>query len=385
VPEVVFRHIGGKKHQQKVEASLGVTPGATPGVRELPEKYITQGIIAGDGMNGIKIGDYKCMICNAGPFQAITVVDQHINSKKHIKAAAPKEATPVATAGSAAKQLGPFGDHEWNFPAYIKADEENKLLVCEICQISNTATPMRMHLGGHKHGAKCRARGCEEMIFVKERDRLEYVLSGAPVVREGFKAPRVSKLPKQSADDEPEAVSGSPQQENLPEGWEEKLDPATGRSYYFHYEKGNAQWERPKASDETASALLCGVCTSESTPSTREPLPEGWEEYLDPDSGESYFYNTVSKNCQWDRPCAAAAQEENGKEEYGEAAPGLPPGWVQVWVREEKRYYYADIIEQQPQWTRPPTYVHLPWSREIDPKGSAFWSCPEVSRQEWYL
>lgn len=239
------------------------------------------------------------------------------------------------------------------------------------------------------------------MIFVKERDRLEYVLSGAPVVREGFKAPRVSKLPKPSTDGEPEVVSSSPKDADgshgdvtehafgnnnsgptaantiLPKGWEEKLDPATGCPYYFHYTTGVAQWQRPEAGEaqlETASAGL-----SLGKPSIREPLPEGWEEYLDPNSGDAYFYNTVSKTCQWDRPSAAAAQEEDG-----EAVLGLPPGWVQVWAREDNRYYYADTVEQQPQWTQPPAYVHQPWAREIDPQGKAFWSCTEVARQDWF-
>ena len=41
------------------------------------------------------------------------------------------------------------------------------------------------------------------------------------------------------------------------------------------------------------------------TPKPDDMLPDGWAEKSDPSSGRKYYVNHLTKQTQWDRPCAA--------------------------------------------------------------------------------
>mmetsp|Transcript_47169 Transcript_47169/g.146120 ORF Transcript_47169/g.146120 Transcript_47169/m.146120 type:complete len:610 (-) Transcript_47169:195-2024(-) len=285
VPLVVKRHMEAQKHKKKLEQKQGGGPGS--GLSEdLPEEYIMQGIVAGDGFNDIRIGEYKCQVCDAGPFNALQTVEAHLKSKKHIKNTT--TAPESTTTGEDAK-MESFEDHLWNFPDYVTLDES--VLTCTLCGAKAlTVMAMYMHLGGDKHAKKCRTSGQEEVLHIKERGQLEFVVTGRPVVRSGFKRPKpgdrvAAAAAAASQPSEAASSSRAPQSKSrpLPDGWQEETDPSSGYAYYYNISLKISQWERP-----------------EEPP----PLPPGWDRVWDEGAMRHYYADVETQRSQWDPPPA---------------------------------------------------------------------------------
>jgi len=357
VPMVVERHMEGKKHRQKLEAKAGITTGPSGEVQELPEKYTEQGIIMGDGVNEVKVGEFKCTICKSGPLPSLTNVDQHIQSKKHQKAMGvksdpdPKEAEPEGD---------PFEDCLWNMPDYCEPVQNGTPfptgMNCTLCT-SQATTPKQMycHLGGAKHQKACRTRNLPELIYIPDKERLDFLESGMAVVRKGFKARRRSSTSAHKA-------SSSTQ-------------PA----------KADSPLAQSTAYLTPADLLL-------------PPLLDGWEEHQDPHSGYSYYYNPETKVSTWERPEAPqpVPQPQPAEPEPAEPEPAqpaqpalvapalpssdLPPGWQAVTLEDgTDRVYYADMETQAASWERPPPYEPHEWERLVDPSGDAYWRCDALA------
>jgi len=349
VPLVVERHMGGRKHKKNLEAKQNLGMEGTGTVDDLPEKYTKEGIVAGDGLNGIQRGEYKCTICDAGPFNALVTADAHIKSKKHQNKIAPPEPAPSVDV----IKKDPFEEHMWNFPDYVKLEDGQ--LTCTICPSKAAAVlPMRMHLGGNTHAKKCRSINVDEILYIKERDRLELFRNGQPVVRSGFKQPK----PGSKAVEVP--VEKQRHQATAPE----IVQVATP------LQQGIEAIGDDGGSDNTGVAV--GVAETLASPDA-ETLPFGWEECIDKETGASYYCNNALKISQWERP----------KQSPRQSVQRLPPGW-QVAVDEQGKQYYADLETQTSQWEAPPNYVHGDWSRQVDAAGRAFWSCfsPSLSFYE---
>jgi len=338
VPEVVGRHLEGNKHKRKMEDKRGLGTGPAQVVKELPDEYTMQGIAVGDGINNIKVGEFKCTVCNAGPFNNLASIDQHIKSAKHKKAMAPPTAPDPST--PAEPQRDPFQECLWNMPDYV--EQEGFTMNCTLC-ISKASTPLQMylHLGGQKHAKKCRSSNYPELIHIKERGRLEVLDTGAPVVRRGFKAPKRSGSAgnKLTSSNDKENVAGEVAASKV---------------------KETAESEEPAAQPQQPQ---------------QRPLAEGWQEHVDPASGAPYYFNPSTRVSQWERP--EAQRQELPLE--ASAPTRLPPGWRAVMAQDQPDcVYYADVETQASQWDPPPAYVEYDWKRHVDPSGQPFWACEQL-------
>ncbi|CAB9511698.1 transport protein SEC16B [Seminavis robusta] len=122
---------------------------------------------------------------------------------------------------------------------------------------------------------------------------------------------------------------------DLPPGWEVGEDPTTGDVFYFNTIEKITTFERPSlakgtpevsATEQTDGTLKEGVLSSptednegvpENTPSQSE-LPPGWQEMVDPGTGNVYYFNEVDGTTTWDRPVGTV---EKGTEAEDETHP----------------------------------------------------------------
>ena len=69
---------------------------------------------------------------------------------------------------------------------------------------------------------------------------------------------------------------------------------------------------------QAASVSQPSASTPDSAPAPEEsekpPLPDGWSEHFDPNSGQHYYYNAADGTTSWDRPQAPEAKEPVLKE-----------------------------------------------------------------------
>jgi len=121
---------------------------------------------------------------------------------------------------------------------------------------------------------------------------------------------------------------------NLPPGWEQLIDPRTGRTYYQNHITRSTQWEPPVA---PPVAPVSAAATS---------LPPGWSENIDAKTGRKYYSNHITKTTQWERPTVSTAPMPPVNQQ-------LPPGWVMLLDSRTGRYYYSNSILKKTQWERP--------------------------------
>merc|ERR1712039_198101 len=171
--------------------------------------------------------------------------------------------------------------------------------------------PMFMHLGGDKHARKCRTLRQDEVLYIKERERMESLHTGQPVIRSGFRIPRKG--------DEP-------------------------------YDWRPKDIRKPKKTNPLV---------------VLQPLLAGWEEHVDESSGYLFYYNTETNETTWIRPTPPAQPSDGSR---------LPPGWQEIWNEEAKQPYYCDPQSGRSQWHPPNTYIHADWQRLTDKENLAYWS-----------
>ena len=57
---------------------------------------------------------------------------------------------------------------------------------------------------------------------------------------------------------------------------------------------------------EPAVAVLLPASAPGPEPAAEEALPDGWEARVSSSTGETYFFNTVTQESEWDRPTTGA-------------------------------------------------------------------------------
>ena len=103
----------------------------------------------------------------------------------------------------------------------------------------------------------------------------------------------------------------------LPPNWVARVDPNTGRTYYANTVTNTTQWEFPQSSQpsitqqqplenyEQSSPIQQGsqMVSQSQQEQQSQPLPPNWIACVDPNTGRTYYANTVTRTTQWEFPC----------------------------------------------------------------------------------
>ncbi|EQC37737.1 hypothetical protein SDRG_04764 [Saprolegnia diclina VS20] len=89
----------------------------------------------------------------------------------------------------------------------------------------------------------------------------------------------------------PRAEVGGASKNQLPTGWLEAKDAATGDIYYWNETTKETSWTKPGAAVEEPPV---------------EDLPDGWQLVTDPTTQSSYYWNVHTQETQWEKPVSLA-------------------------------------------------------------------------------
>lgn len=431
VPMVVGRHLESTKHIKKVEGKkgIGLAPGQLHNIPALPEEYRSQHIISGADENGgsLKLGEFKCTLCDAGPFNAFATIDAHLKSKKHMRhmQPAPLEPAPIQ---EVFEQKDSFAERLWNMPNYVEVLEGGKMLDCTLCSSKAPAIlAMCKHLGGNFHAKKCRQHGYPEVLWIEARNRVEEMASGKAVVREGFRKPKnCDEEDAQAARANAETKAKVKKVRDvfpLPQGWQEHKDPASAQYYYYHHATKTSTWIRPDP-DPDPSAPACPTSLPsaeeavEAQAATQATCDAQAESQHAPNQAQAEIQTQADVHAQpaekvqsadqsqvqaqgpsnqtpvqiqnivhaaageerkrstWaQKKAAQAAEAAAASTAKDEEHARLPPGWVAVWSTDYGEYYYCDAAAHLAQWEQPVPHVQDPWKRLVDGHERAYWTC----------
>eukprot|EP00934_Nitzschia_sp_Nitz4_P008522 Nitzschia sp. Nitz4//scaffold34_size148208//91553//101858//NITZ4_002988-RA/size148208-snap-gene-0.209-mRNA-1//1//CDS//3329548819//8512//frame0 len=189
--------------------------------------------------------------------------------------------------------------------------------------------------------------------------------------------------------------------DELPSGWVIMVDDQTGEAYYYNEITQETSWELPMESQDLKDPSSDVRADVDHLPSTEEqnpprseeealdvdattklgekvsgirapmeededamtqaPLPVGWVEAIDPDSGTTYFFNEVSNETTWDRPTEGVNNIDDSNA-YGEdgGSSDLPDGWTEIIDEDSGKVYYLNELENTTTWEKPTTTETAP-------------------------
>ena len=116
----------------------------------------------------------------------------------------------------------------------------------------------------------------------------------------------------------------------------ETTSPDDGQVYYYNTITGDTSWDRPSPPAETPISapepdILADKLGNDASPPEEEtpkdsttevfsstededsPLPQGWEEGLDPSTNQLYYFNSHSGETSWDRPTETKEEPEKDR------------------------------------------------------------------------
>ena len=155
---------------------------------------------------------------------------------------------------------------------------------------------------------------------------------------------------------------------NEAENWEVRTDTASGVEYYFNRVTGESQWDVPSCLIEEAASAQYGVeavGTAVETAAVEAETEEGWEERLDGETGEVYYWNQALGEARWERPVKAVS------EQHAHYSENYPPGgsaWEERTDADTGAPYYYNTVTEVSQWDMPPELLYTP--PKVQPKSA---------------
>ncbi|KAL7705226.1 WW domain containing protein [Lotmaria passim] len=129
----------------------------------------------------------------------------------------------------------------------------------------------------------------------------------------------------------------------LPEGWEQRVDHRTGRTFYVNHINKTTTWTMPTMATAPVSSPASSMSSAAPMPTVRpDAANDEWESRVDPVSGRTFYVNHYTKQTSWTRPPALQQQQ-----------PSLPPNWEARVDPSTGRTYYVNHATKSTTWDRP--------------------------------
>ena len=77
-----------------------------------------------------------------------------------------------------------------------------------------------------------------------------------------------------------------------------------------------------------------------------DPLPPGWQMFMDTERNVPYYYNAELEKTQWEVP---SDDEDHPPSTEGEVE--LPEGWERFYDNDVGQWYYHNAATQETKWT----------------------------------
>ncbi|KAG5508982.1 hypothetical protein GH5_06205 [Leishmania sp. Ghana 2012 LV757] len=179
----------------------------------------------------------------------------------------------------------------------------------------------------------------------------------------------------------------------LPDGWEERTDPQTRRTFYVDHKTKKTTWERPQPS--VAAPLSVANVSSHVNGDGAMALPPPWEARVDPRTGRAFYVNHATKTTSWEPPAVASSGASSVtptslaavRPPSGNAETGDDSDWVARVDPATGRTFYVNDKTRQTSWTRPGLAAQVlppPWEARVDPRtGRAFYVNHATKTTSW--
>ena len=149
----------------------------------------------------------------------------------------------------------------------------------------------------------------------------------------------------------------------LPKGWIEQIDPDSGNHFYFNEIDGSTSWDRPLgdmalvSSDADQQMKNEPIEKEDDIGDVSEPmLPNDWVEAWDVTQGRVYYYCQASGETSWERPVQMKMKEESHHESAGTpemVQDSLPNGWEELVDPASGNVFYYNKALNKTAWDRP--------------------------------
>ncbi|CAG9572154.1 conserved hypothetical protein [Leishmania major strain Friedlin] len=144
----------------------------------------------------------------------------------------------------------------------------------------------------------------------------------------------------------------------LPDGWEERTDPQTRRTFYVDHKSKTTTWERPQPSVATPPSVA--NVSSHASGGSAMALPAMWEARVDPRTGRTFYINHETKTTSWERPAVAPTPLPAAQPSSGNVETGGDSDWVPCVDPATGRTFYVNDKTRQTSWSRPTPAVQAP-------------------------
>ncbi|PVU89203.1 hypothetical protein BB561_005490 [Smittium simulii] len=191
----------------------------------------------------------------------------------------------------------------------------------------------------------------------------------------------LTNVASSSSDPSNNPISSNSISEDLPSGWEQRMDHL-GRIYYVDHNSRTTTWKKPTApaaslqqprflpddetqntnetSNETSNETNTTTTNTEESSNVLGPLPSGWEQRLTPE-GRPYFVNHIARTTTWEDPRLRNIRAPDGSRAAfvagiaGQTANylgPLPSGW-EMRLTGAGRVYFVDHNTKTTTWDDP--------------------------------